>query len=339
MALRRHWVVVVVMLAASLLPAGEAFGRRRWSWTDAEVRQIKSRQETAVRDSSGFYCITAGSYDVRTDVSPRFAAEVSVFMDMLCDGYSRFVFDTLNVPQPAGRPSGRGVPSRTFARVATERTSAGRIPFPRKPVVVIYAREGDYRKRYNKGSGGVFVYRWNRRGKWTQFHIYTYCQTARQRDFRFFRYPTLMHEATHSMLQALAGKRHIPQWFNEGFAQLVECSEPRTFMRGEVRPYQGRYWRKKRLTKAGQGWYAHAPSLSKLMEIKAWNVDSMGEETRYRYAIAWSFLEYLFSTSDGRKELRTLLHRIILKKSKILGIKDSWHLEQGWHRYIKKSTK
>ena len=327
-----------LLVAAALVgglgwPAGQLHARsKNWNWTSAQLRQVAALEKQVVRRADGFYVLTAGRFNVHTDISARFAAETSLFMNGFYDGFSRYLFQTLGAPRPA-RPALRS----GFAAAAGS-SAGGPIYFPRKPTVVIFANSADYRKHFKNGSGAVFVQQYDGRGRYVKFHIYAHSRTALERKFGYFPISSLMHEATHCLLQAMAGRASIAPWFNEGFAQLVDSCDAAGLMAGRLKP-RGQFWRKHTLKYPGHEWYKKAPSLTKLLALRTWNVDRMGRETRYRYALAFNFVEFLFSTEAGRQKLRVLLARLIQRRRPLLGERDSWQLEQQWHAYLRKSMK
>ena len=342
MVFRKRWMVAV---AAVWVLVGWSVPTRAasWSWTADELRQVQALERQVTSDpKAGRFILTAGRFNIHTDISARFAAETSLFMDAFYDGFCTFVFDRLGVPVPPA-PERRVVFAVRDAsgrlRTAAAQKSSDRIHFPIKPTVVIYKTSAQYRSQFNDGSGGVFVSRRDRKGRWDLFNIYTCARTQRERNFTAFRHSTLMHEGAHSMLRALAGKTPIPIWFDEGVAQLVECSNPRGVTRGQIMPVSGWWWRQQALKQPADGWYAHAPSLTKLLAVKQWNTDKMGYQTKYRYALAWNFVGFLFSTSEGKRSLRRMLDRLASKESLLLTERDCWAVEPGWHRHLKQSIK
>lgn len=328
-------LVAVTLVGGLLWPTGRLYALRRsknWNWTPVQLKRLHALEKQVVRRADGFYILTSGGFDVQTDISAAFAAETSLFMDGFYDGFSRYIFKTLGVVKPP-RPQMRG-----GGAAAAGSKAGGPIYFPRKPTVVVFANSADYRKRFKNGSGAVFVYQYDGRGRSVKFHIYAHARTALERKFAWFPVSSLMHEATHCLLQAMAGRSSIAPWFNEGFAQLVDSCDVAALMAGRLKP-RGRFWRKHTLKYPGQDWYKKAPSLSKLLALKTWNVDKMGRETRYRYALAFNFVEFLFSTDAGRRELRVLLARLIHRRRPLLGERDSWQIERRWHVYLRKSMK
>ena len=333
---RALWVGMVVVW---LWPAQAAEARRaRWVWTAQERVEITARQKQVRKRKDGFYVLTAGRFDVRTNISARFAAETSLFMDLFHEGYCRFVFQTLRTPIPSASPP-RAVFASAGATAAgrPRAQTAGPIQFPIKPTVVVFSSPQEYRKHFAHGGGGLFLFRRDRTGRWTKFNIYTFVGDTRLCSFRTFNHATLLHEGTHCMLQALAGKQRIPPWFNEGFAQLMESADLRALLRGDERFGRGRSRNNQILKTPTDGWYVRSPSLTRLLSAKQWNTDKMGPSTRYRYAVAWNFMEFLFETPEGRESLRKMLGRLSRKQQPLLGERECWALEAEWHRYLRKS--
>ena len=328
LSLRRVAIFLLALGVVGFTSARAQGQLRRWHWTADEVKRVESLEKQVTR-RDGFYLLSAGRFNIKTDVSKRFAAETSLFMDMFHDGYCKFLFETLKITpsQPAGRNRKKSI--------------SPRIPFPIKPTVVIFAREASYRKLFPNGSGGTFRCRWNRKGRCTKFHIYCYMQAYRyrRRTFKYFNHSVLLHEGTHCMLHAMARRKSIPLWFDEGFAQLVECWDLRAMLHGKVKLRYGRWANKRALKHPGKGWYQYNPSLTRLIGIKKWNTDNMGIQTRYRYAIAWNFMEFLFATNAGRKSLRLMLKRLVHEKKNtpLLTKRDCWSIEPAWHSFLKKS--
>jgi len=335
------WASLVVTW---LWPAQAAEARRaQWVWTAQERDEIAARRKQVRKGTDGFYILKAGRFDVRTNVSARFATETSLFMDLFYDGYCRFVFQTLRVPLPPESPpkavfaSAGAAPARQVSARRGPGQARGPIRFPVKPTVVVFASPQEYRRHFPHGGRGIFVFRRGRTGRWTRYHIYTFVGDARLCSFRSFNHATLLHEGTHCMLQALARRQRIPLWFNEGFAQLMESADLRALLRGDERFGRGRRRNNQILKHPTDGWYARSPSLTRLLAAKQWNTDQMGPSTRYRYAVAWNFMEFLFETPEGRESLRVMLGRLSRKERPLLGERECWALESEWHRYLRKS--
>ena len=330
---RRRSLVAAALVCALGWPGGRlcAAGRgKNWRWTAAQLGQVAALEKQVVKRADGFYVLTAGKFDVHTDISARFAAETSLFMEQFYGGFSKYLFETLGAPRPAK-------PALKSGFVAgKDAAGAGPIYFPRKPTVVIYSNAADYRKHFKNGGGGVFVHQYDGRGRYIKFHIYAYARTKLERKFVYFPISTLMHEGTHCLLQAMAGRGSIAPWFNEGFAQLVDSCSPSALMTGQLKP-RGKFWRRHTLKYPGQDWYSKSPSLTRLLALKNWNVDRMGRETRYRYALACNFVEFLFSTDTGKGKLRVMLGRLVKRRKPLLNERDSWQVEQEWHTYLRKA--
>jgi len=323
--MRKLLVLAAVLTVAAACPPRQAHGRsKRWSWTPEELKQIDALRKQVVRDGrTTFHVLEAGRFNIRTDISPRFAAEVSLFMDMFYDGYCRIVLDMVKAAPPAP-PKGGG-------------DSAGnRIPFPVKPTVVIYSSREQYVKMFPDRTGGRFTWQWNGKGRWTRFHIYSYVPDLRWRSFASFRHSILMHEGTHCMLQAMAGTQQIPPWLNEGLAQVVESLDLRALLRGRIRHRYPPHGNVRVLRLLGDGWYSRGPSLERLLKIEEWNTDRMGNKTRYRYAIAWGFMQFLLSTDDGHKVLRKVLGRLVRRRRPLLSRAECQAIEPKWHRHFRK---
>lgn len=340
----KRWIVatVTVWLLAQWAPTARGAS---WSWTPAELRRVEALARQVVVDGrTKRYVLTAGRFNVRTDISARFAAETSLFMDMFYDGFCTFTFDRLGaaVPQPPRQRVVfvvRDASGPVRSAPAQSQEASDRIHFPMKPTVVVYKTTAQYRSRFNDGSGGVFLCRRDRKGRWVRYEIHAHARTSREWNFKYFHHATLLHEGAHAMLRAVAGKTAIPHWFNEGVAQLTECSTPRGVLRGEISPVSGWWWRTQALKQPADGWYSRAPSLAKLLAVEQWNTDKMGYQTRYRYALAWNFVGFLFSTDEGKRSLRQMFSRLAGHKTPLMTERDSWAVETAWHRYLKESLK
>ena len=157
------------VLCALAWPAGRlnaAARGKNWQWTAEQLVQVEALEKQVVKRADGFYVLTAGRFDVHTDISARFAAETSLFMDQFCDGFSKYLFETLGAPHPVKPALKSGFV--TGNAVAPD----GPIYFPRKPTVVIYGDAASYRKHFKNGSGAVFVHQYDGRGRCIKFHIY-----------------------------------------------------------------------------------------------------------------------------------------------------------------------
>jgi hypothetical protein len=146
-----------------------------------------------------------------------------------------------------------------------------------------------------------------------------------------------MHEGAPSVIHAMAGGRTVASWFDEGLAELAECWDLRAMLAKRADLRRGRWANEQMLKRGADGWQANAPSLSKLLKIEQWNADDMGQQTCYRYALAWNFMEFLHSTRHGRDTLRKMLERLIAGEQTLLTDRECLALEAHWHGFLKQT--
>jgi hypothetical protein len=109
-------------------------------------------------------------------------------------------------------------------------------------------------------------------------------------DFEDFRWPTLVHEATHAALAWSVG--NVPAWMNEGLACFVQRWMPTWSMSANWGSTKDWVRRKRTLEAARDS--KNLPTVDELLAITGkWDADGFGPITVARYAAAESFFVYL----------------------------------------------
>lgn len=306
---RRRASFACFLAALLLSSAVSCLAHEPWTWKPNEKAFI-DRQERTVRQEDGFFVLDGPKWNVRTEVSARFTAELSAFMEL----YDLAFHQIMNMKLKA----------------ATDR----------KPAVVVYAAESTYAKRFPDGSRGHYAYHYDDDGKFTEFDLYSYVANEKEKTFANFYYPILQHEGTHLLLRKYLGRAPAPVWFDEGAATYFQFWDLRATV---ARNFETRYGSSayrpvlRRWMEANKN---APPALDGLLKLTAetWNPDKMGPEAQMHYALAENFSEFLFSTKEGQAYFGTVFKRILAREEPVSG-EERARIEPAWHRHLRRSIK
>jgi hypothetical protein len=202
-------------------------------------------------DGLSGWTATSPNWEVFTDVSAEFAAEATLVLEA---GWKQ-------------------------AQVATGVGADHLLPVKAR----IYKRRLDYQAITHDRSGGHWMPGMN--------SVLTFLDDPDRTDFRDFRYPTLVHEATHAALSWGVGAG-VPAWMHEGLACYVQRWSPTA----SVALNEGltRDWVRRPRALAAALAAGTLPSLDGLLSLRSdWDADDFGPLTSARYAAAESLFVHL----------------------------------------------
>lgn len=292
---------------------------RRFIWTEKEKKQIEKLEKTidkAGKNADGFYVYETPHWNLNIEISPRFAAEAAVYMELYYDVLSPILDLKEDTP---------GM----------------------KPTLTVFDSEVKYQKAMSiPGSRGVFSYGF-RGEEFSKLDLLTYMDPSEGRAKMLFEYayhPVIQHEGTHCLLQRRVGAINMPDWLNEGFAEYFENWDLRakTTLAGKtkadadarrermVRSYGDKVLRE--YVQKNQDY----PRLSYLISLETsdkWDPDNMGEITGQHYKMAESFVDALLSTPKGREQAKVMVGRM-MKKEPPVTEDEIPELELMWYEYL-----
>lgn len=300
-------------LLAGALNAADAYSRR-WIWTAKEKKQIaklaKTAKEEAQADYNGstMYVLESDHWLVKTEVSPEFTAETDLFYELFYDLFmENFKFKS-------------------------------DLEVKRKPEVIVFNSEEKYQaQRQMPGSRGVFTWG-SQGGEITLFAIYTYADGRQQANFEYMNHPVLQHEGTHCLVQRLIGTRHMPYWLNEGLATYYEAWDLRRNEKENQTMRNARSDAPEALNRyciQNKGKFPPLGTLLDLTTMDKWWLENDKEATHFHYALAESFLDFLFRDKKRVKLLAEMVQRFLADKD-ILDEKEIAKLEPEWHKHLQK---
>jgi len=228
-----------------------------------------------------------------------------------------------------------------------------------KPTIVVYDSQGKYMKKIGiGGSRGVFTHAYRNPDDdvFLKFHLYTYMTKGRLMNFKNCYLPVIQHEGTHAMMQTLFGKRNIPCWLHEGMATFFEFWDYHGGGKPAGKSKKDKKARYKRLVvsyrkdelrpaiKRGNSVYPRLSYLLALGSHRRWDPDGMGPTTRYHYALAESFIDFLMWDKKGRKIFKNVFQRLAKTtpkdnpdKFELMTPKEIAKLEPRWYKFLKKT--
>ncbi len=287
-------------ILAILLGISDADGA--WSWSRRE-RGIIRRLEKSVTTVGGRYRLNGTHWIAETEVSRRFTAELSLFMDLFSTSLTNVI---------KGNP----------------RTK-------RKPVVLIFRDEQRYAAKFSDGSRGHYKYTYRDGRGFTELHVYSFIKNEEERRFRNFYYPILMHEGTHILVRRLFGNTKIPTWFDEGVATFFQFWDLRASVKDNLRKRYARSIYRKHVI---QSFHTEPITLQELLAIVEWNPDSMGPGAKKNYAYAESFVDFLLSSEERRRSFNRVFKRL-LKGEPPLTEERVVSLQAAWYSHIRRTLK
>jgi hypothetical protein len=286
-------------------------------WDKKELKAIE-KIEAAVEEKDGYQTYETKYWIVKTDIDKRFTAETAMFMDIFCDIF-REIFDF-----------------KTGCEVEI------------KPEMIVWD-SGDKYMQYRgiPGSRGVFMHQQDGKGGFQIFGLYTYMEKERLLQFKNCYLPVITHEGTHAMLQTIMGKKRLPVWLNEGFATFYEYWDYRSGASpsgSKAKDKKARNTRRtvsptsRELRKGIQnyhgGQYPPLSYLTGLVTHKEWDVDGMGDNTRYHYNLSESFIDFMHTDKKGKKLIQDMIMRVAKDESPLTD-EEIKELEPRWHKFLK----
>jgi hypothetical protein len=222
-------------------------------WAPEQWEVERTRRDAAVaetKDGIRGFVVRSPNWDVFSDVSAEFAAQTSLVLEA---GYGQAQAGLGVVANPAKRLGAR-----------------------------VYAHRATYRDITRDFSGGEWIPKLN--------SVLSFVDDPLHDDFEEFRWPTLVHEATHAALAWGVG--NVPSWMNEGLACFVQRWMPTWSMSANWGSTQDWVRRKRTLEAARDA--GNLPTLDQLLAVTGkWDADDFGPITSARYAAAESFFVYL----------------------------------------------
>ncbi len=270
-------IALALVLACGVARADEI------GWSREQKKELAKREKAAR---------TKTALDVYAQVDPVFAAELSMFMDLLYEQFQQ-LFPGTNL-------------------------------VGKRPEVYVFAAEQDFKTKLNSGGRGFYRYRFEADGKFSEHALYTFVEKPEEKSFARFYHPILMHEGTHQVLRERFGKTEIPPAFNKGLAtffQLWKLGRPAgENVEGRADAVINReefvaYWER------GQ-----RKSIRDLLSIKTlaeWDPDSWGPRTKAHYAAVEGWFLFLMSSSSGRKTVKAWWDEIAAGRDPLGKMKDS----------------
>lgn len=276
-----------------------------WTWTAREEREIAERVKS-VREQDGVFRLRASGFNVEAEIDARFAAEVSLFMELFAEAFDEVL---------GWRPQDSV-----------------------EPTVVIFDTKEEFTRRFPRGERGAFAYSWEGK-RWSQFHIYTFVEFDAERTFANFPYVVLQHEGAHALSRRVFGRNEIPVWFDEGLGSWFQAYDlRRSFEKNKNLDHFERseyFWHLRMLCgKYGE----RAPPLTFLTERtrEDWNPDLFGVLARRNYGLAETLADFLVRKSKGRPYLQKLYEGIRKGKAtdELLSEKELLRLEEQWQEHV-----
>ncbi len=288
-----------------------------WEWTKSELRDIETIEKHLEKDDKGFWVLEKKMHDipctVRSDISPRFTAELALYTD-----YFLYTFPRVFPVPPAGK-------------VLTQMD------------VVVYKDRSGYMSGTGAPmwSGGVHWVDFYGNG-WPKLHVATFpWKVEKDKTPTFcknFNRGTLQHEGTHALFRKWSGRAKLPVFINEGCATFFETWDLRDHEPGTEDLEK----------RAMRGFHMHAlarklkqdpdfkPSLRECVHMG--HMEWGSGDIPLHYGLAESFMDYLLRTKKNRSIFRDMIQRIYKRrvaKATILTDKEIQHLEPGWHEHIR----
>ncbi len=290
-------VLLSVLLVVSNTPT---FAGQTWAWSEKDLKAI-AVLERSVTKRGERHVVETPHWVIESDVSVRFTAELAHFMDKFSLGFDRLI---------KGLHSGKKV--------------------LRKPTAIVFDKQSDYDKKFTGGSRGHFRYHYTLEG-FAELHVYSFIAVEKERDFKFFNHPILVHEGTHLLMRTYIGQPDVPLWFNEGTATYFQFWDLSTS--GE-RNLKTRYSRSGFRKTLKEEYTKRPPSLRGLFSVETWNPDRMGPIAHRNYALGESIVDFMLSSKAGRRIFRRSFERV-LSGQELFTDEEITILEPGWHKHIR----
>ncbi len=240
-------------------------------WSDQQLRSIAIYEQAARRDGT-FWRVATESFDVVSEIDPRFTAELACYLEL-------------------------------FSTTACELMRLAPLTEPIRAEVVVFSSREHYQRSLGAPLRSRGQYDWSfPRDQAPRMQIRTFIKGSDRQFSRFYR-PILNHECTHHLLQLRAGARKIPDLINEGVATFFQFWDP-----FRDRDWNLSNRRSEFTADLDRARHEHrVPDLGQLASCDRWDVDGFGSETQARYACAESFVGFCFAAADRTPFLERLL--------------------------------
>ena len=263
----QRWVFAAAVAAASVCSAQGAPKVAKlppWEFTKAELPRVAALEKRVAKDG-GFHVVECANWIVKSSISPRFTAELAVYMD-------EFV--------------------RVFLQVVPGVTRV-----PKKPTIIVYSNRNDYVAAGNHPASAGMT-----RPGTAGVTFHTFARSEKDFEFAAFDKPVLLHEGTHTLLH-MYFNRNLPTWFDEGMASYFEWWDLRADMKTNVKTRNGRSYRFAMIQQAVNDGNKNLAGLDRLISIsnRDWAAELGGPRGHLNYAAAETFIDYLMSSEQGRK--------------------------------------
>jgi hypothetical protein len=274
-------------------------------WHKKSLSEIKKRTQQVTLVQETWYVLETKNYQIETQISPLFTAELSLYMDYL---YQHLV-KILKFP----------------------------IKIKAKPKVVIAQDKTTYQRLIGivNDSRGFFKWSFEDGGKkWPELTLYSFIEFEFERDFQYFYIPILNHEGTHQVIQMQAYTQRIPPFLDEGLATFIqywrfhEKENSARSQRSEHLPFAKTALAQKKM-----------PPLEELVDIAApaWVIDDFGPKTKLRYGAAESFVAFLLESDEGRDYLGNIYKAALDGQNVREKIGNKLRLiEKAWLNFLEK---
>jgi hypothetical protein len=198
---------------------------------------------------------------------------------------------------------------------------AGPVPIEAR----IYEHRRDYAAITHDTSSGHWIARLNA--------VLTFLDDPDRTDFETFRYPTLVHEATHAALSRCL-RHEPPSWMHEGLACFVQRWDPTRSV--ELNRRTTHDWVRNRAGLERLRDQRLLPPLDELCRhVTTLNVDDFGMKTSANYAAAASFFVYLAGDDERWETVRNWLDAVRNGLLPSLPPRpQSDDLEKGWRDFV-----
>lgn len=265
-------------------------------WAPEQWQVERARVAAArdeVKDGLTGWSVRSPNWDAFTDVSTEFAGETTLVLE---SGW------------------------------AQAQTALGVVADHYEPVLArVYRFRDAYEAITHDRSGGHWVPGMN--------SVLTFLSDPDRTDFAQFRYPTLVHEATHAALSW--GTRGVPAWMHEGLACWVARWSPAASI--AANEAATRSWVRYRRSLLAARDAGTLPTLDQLLSIRSgWDADSFGPVTMARYAAAESLFVYLSDDSERWKVVGRWIAaaRKGVDPATTLTPAERADMEKGWRDFV-----
>lgn len=290
----RRWICA---LAATWI-VGTAAAAEPWSWRE-DQRTTIAGLEQSVKSKKGRFRLQTEHWKIETEVSPRFTAELGLYMEMFLNRFTVLtgLFD-------------------------------GRRNVSMRPTVYVYSTRARYQQVTSSDARGHFHPRRGGTGAFTALDIHSFVDDGSD-DFVDFDLHVLQHEGTHLLLQKYLGLVDVPSWFTEGLATRFQDWDLRL---GDAENESACHEATARYVLHG-GRFRPVPSIGTLLAIdQGIRHDHGSLMTQFNYAASAAFVDFLLASDERKPLLSKIYERIsrqtasrrLLTDDEILALTPAW---------------